>query len=50
MCEPDMIRTQETANQLSKKLESQGQKLNMDNFCSSSKLFNDLTKRKSTAA
>jgi hypothetical protein len=45
----DMIETQNTANQLKRKLESHGHKLHMDNFLSLSNLFNDLTNRKSTA-
>jgi hypothetical protein len=45
----DMIETQNTANQLTRKLESHGHKLHMDNFLSLSNLFSDLTNRKSTA-
>jgi hypothetical protein len=46
----DTIGTRETVNQLTRKLESQGHKLEMDNFFSLPNLFNDLTNRKSTAA
>jgi hypothetical protein len=45
----DMIGTQETVNQLTRKLERHGINLCMDNFFSSLNLFNDLTNRKSTA-
>jgi hypothetical protein len=46
----DMIGTQETVNQLTRNLESQGHKLLMDKFFSLPNLFNELTNRKSTAA
>jgi hypothetical protein len=46
----DIIGTQETVDQSTRKLESHLNKLHVDKFFSLRNLFNDLTIRKSTAA